>query len=84
MTKEKMLEFLNSDEQGIDFHMAPDPLIKLLEEIDPDAEIGDAETNGWQVDFWIEATVLGKEMSLSGSAWYGTARIDKGLNEKSS
>lgn len=38
-------------------------------------ENGVPETNGWQVDYWIDFSLYGKEYSLSGSMWYGDYKI---------
>ncbi|MGL4792466.1 MAG: hypothetical protein ACRC23_01950 [Aeromonas jandaei] len=41
----------------------------------------DIETNGWQVDFWVEFTKPGERtISVSGGMWYGTIESIKYAN----
>ena len=49
------------------------PLGKLATVVE--FEMSELETNGWQVDFWVPATYQGKEISISGSMYYGNIEI---------
>ena len=35
------------------------------------------DTNGWQVDFWIDGTYEGVILSISGSLWYRKCTISR-------
>lgn len=49
----------------------------------PDGPYGNfvPETNGWQVDYWLDFSLDGKNYSLSGSMWYGDYRITEQESE---
>lgn len=87
ITKEKLIEelkevlnvFLNTSETEISFNQIPWGLLEeVLSEFgyeqDPN---GDFETNGWQIDFWVDYIKNEIVLNISGSLWYGEIKIIK-------
>lgn len=40
-------------------------------------ELGEMETNGWQVDYWVDGIYKDKKLSISGSMYYGNMTIER-------
>lgn len=87
ITREKLIEelkevlnvFLNTSETEISFNQIPWGLLEeVLSEFgyeqDPN---GDFETNGWQIDFWVDYIKNEIVLNISGSLWYGEIKIIK-------
>lgn len=78
----KILDFLNSEEKKLKFELLPiGTLEKTLNELGYKMEPLD-NTNGWQVDFWVDFRFKGeKALSISGSMYYGNLTIEKCQNQ---
>lgn len=74
--KNTIKKFLDEDHTELEL-----PVLKLQDYIDilksHGYEIGDTETNGFQVDFWIKFQKEDKQVTLAGSLFYGGYSISK-------
>jgi len=50
---------------------------KLIEEAGGSFDIDEMDTNGWEVDFWINFKLFESSFTLSGSLFYGNYEITK-------
>jgi hypothetical protein len=55
--------------------ISPDKMMDYFEKAGGKVDGDNIETNGWQVDYWIQGTYKNKVYILTGSAWYGTGKI---------
>jgi hypothetical protein len=79
-TKELILSVIKGEVDSVKLPMIPiDDVITLLQEksyIDKD-DSGDYDSNGWQVDFWLQFHINESIYTLSGSLWYGQYKFFK-------
>jgi hypothetical protein len=56
--------------------LCADEVIRFIQEkYEDDYENLDFDTNGWQMDFWINLKVNNKKFILSGSGYYGGIKL---------
>jgi hypothetical protein len=72
-----IFKFLESKETAILLLSAPDPILKALEELSANIDYESMETNGWEWDWWIEGKYKKQKLMISGSGYYGNAKIEK-------
>lgn len=83
--REIFIVFLNTSQEKIFFDQISWGLLnEILQEFgytqNPES---DFDTNGWQIDFWVDYIKDNKVLDISGSLWYGNITIiKKGKNEK--
>jgi len=79
-TKELIFSVIKGEVDSVRLPMIPiDDVITLLQEkgyIDKD-DNGDYDSNGWQVDFWLQFHINESIYTLSGSLWYGQYKFFK-------
>lgn len=70
------------DEEMTSEHpISPDILTTAFKKVGGKIDYDSVDTNGWEVDYWYQATYKGEKFMLSGSAWYGSAQIMRGWDE---
>lgn len=70
-------EFLESKEKTLLLQVCPDKLFNELESLKVEVNHDSMETNGWQWDYWVDAKYKKINLRLSGSGYYGNAKIEK-------
>lgn len=85
--KNKIKKFLDSGDEKLVFKEYHSSYESRLPDISPETMIQsfmraggtleeDLDTNGWEVDYWQHGTYKGRRYLISGSAWYGHAKIE--------
>jgi hypothetical protein len=69
-------QFLESKDKILLLRCSPDELLDALRSIKVTVN-DDMDQNGWQCDWWCTGKFGKQKLNLSGSAWYGNARIEK-------
>lgn len=76
--KQQIKEFLAKNEPTDSLSLDlgfPHLFIEVITSMGGDATEDTLESNGWQWDWWMTATLNGRELRISGSGCYGGASI---------
>jgi len=85
--KKKIKDFLKSGKKELVFKQYGSSYKSKLPDISPETMVqtfmraggeldDDYDTNGWELDYWQKGTYKGRRYMLSGSGWYGLAKIE--------